>query len=75
MSKQRSEYWLAPNERDVYDAGYNAGYDTASYVNAYGGDLEISYYRYHEGMADRSFYDSGWEAGVDAFNNYIEDED
>lgn len=56
------------NERDVYDAGYNVGYDTANRVNAYGGDLKISYHGYRESIADRSFYESGWEAGVEAFS-------
>lgn len=59
---------------EAQEAGWHAGYDTANYVTAYGGTIELSYYRYKEADGPRWDYDSGWELGVDAFEADYEEE-
>ena len=51
----------------AYLAGFDAGYDTANYSDAYGGDVEVSYYRYREADGSRSEYREGFNDGVEAF--------
>jgi hypothetical protein len=55
------------NRSDAYLTGFDAGYDTANFTDAYGGDVEVSYSRYREADGSRAEYREGFNDGVQSF--------